>query len=213
MTRNNNNNKRKSSDSSGKQKKRKIQTGELPSSIPLDSRDGEGEVDFILESGDFEYKPEYEEWNQVPSEKQLVFSVIWGVFAKCARCKINQHLDMNASCTINHETLGSCAHQVFYLMMKDSKGEFRRWYQDVWWNGIRKRSKCIQFIFRNCLPNFDKYDDWGMVLILHTNNTSQFGTLKCRQQMNITRMSITCNIETGEVWSSFRFKKSIEKVR
>ena len=50
----------------------------------------------------------------------------------------------------------------------------------------------------------------GNVSILHTNNTSQFGTLKCRHRMKISRMSVTCNIDSGEVWSSYSFSKNIE---
>lgn len=193
---------------SGK-KKKKINVGELEPTIPLDERDGEGEYDIILEPGIFKYEPKYNDWSEVPEDKKLIFSVIWNCFATCARNIIYERLQLNGCSTVNHETVGSCTPLVFYLMMKNSKGKFKNWYQDHSWNGIKRRRKCIQFIFKNSLPNLDRYDDWGNVTITSENETSKHGTLKCNFSLRISKMSMTCNVETGEVWTSYTFKKKV----
>ena len=113
------------------------------------------------------------------------------------------------SSRINHETVGSCNPTAFYLALIGSQGCYYQWYQNVKWNGIIQRQKCIQFRFHNCLPNLDKFNDWGNFTIRHTHNCSQFGELISNHKMEIVYMSLTCNVETNQVWCSFKFKKTL----
>ncbi|KAL9650307.1 hypothetical protein ABK040_014961 [Willaertia magna] len=136
---------------------------------------------------------------------------MWKWFSKSARCIINQQLQFRTLNNIKHLTISNCDPQVFYLGLCDNKGgKFYQWYQDVLWNGIKQRINCIQFRFNNCIPALDNFNNWSENEINHEYNSIDNVKYITKHKINIDYISLTCNIETGEVWSSFKFKKQID---
>ena len=162
-----------------------------------------------MEKGAFEFTPKYKKWDEVPKDKQVYYGLFWEQFSRCARCVINQYIQMRSTNSIHHETVGCCNPTAFYLALIDSQGKYYQWYQNVMWNGIKQRQNCIQFRFYNCLPNLDKFNDWGNFTIRHTLSDSKFGDLVSRHKMEIVYISLTCNVESTQVWCSFKFKKTL----
>lgn len=188
-----------------------VVSNKATSSVENDRTDKESSFsgNFVLEKGEYKFTPKYSSWDKIPKLQKIIYSCFWEQFAKCARCIIGEYLQMKFNNSIHHETLGCCNPTAFYLALIGSQGCYRSWFQDVLWNGIKKRQTCIQFRFYNSLPNFDKYDDWGNFTVRHTHNTSKFGQKILRHKMQIVYLSMTCNIETNKVWCSFRFQKTI----
>ncbi|KAG2373258.1 hypothetical protein C9374_003739 [Naegleria lovaniensis] len=177
------------------------------------AEDTHKEYQFTLEKGLFEFVPKYNSFKEVPDEKKQIYGIIWEQFAKCARNIIYQHLQMRCSNSISHETVGCCNPNVFYLALRGTKAKYYQWYQDILWNGLKKRQKCIQFRFTDSVPPLDKCKHWSELEITHSRLTRKFGKKITKHKMKIVYISLTCNVETNQVWTSFKFDKEFEFVQ
>ncbi|EFC49146.1 hypothetical protein NAEGRDRAFT_62544 [Naegleria gruberi] len=169
----------------------------------------EEECDFILEKGVFTFEPSFPEWNQVPKPVLDTYKVVWEMFATCARCTIHEQLEMKNTSRVHHMVIGNCLPTVFYLVLKESKGKFYQWYQNVMQHGIKVKQDCIQFRFKDCLPPLDNFDDWADFKLNITNDTFKYGKKEMVHHLKIKYISLTCNVSSFQVYTSFKFEKEI----
>lgn len=180
-------------------------------SDPDDDNDG-NELVVTLEKGHFEFKPKWTDFDQVEKERKKSVVDGWNIFALCARSIICDKLEIRGCSSVSHITLGCCNPSVFYLSLYDQQGaQFYQWFEDRPKNGVMERNECIQFRFKKELPLLDlRNNDWAEHEIHCTYQGGAFGEIVTKYRVSLSYISLTCNVNTGMVFGSFKYKKAID---